>query len=120
MIASQARINELCEEKGMSIRKLEKKLHFSNGYINGKRKREFPNDKLSLIANELGVTTDYLTSGNGIKKSATEIGDGNDELINYIISVLKDLPIEYKIRAVNEIQSLQQEVQVQDVLKESP
>ena len=63
MLSSQDRIQELCREKGITVRKLEMKLGFSNGYIRTKREREFPTDRLSQIANELGVSVDYLMSG---------------------------------------------------------
>lgn len=63
MITSQERIKKICKEKNIAISQLEKDLKLSNGYINGKRKREFPTDRLSKIAEYLDVTTDYLVYG---------------------------------------------------------
>lgn len=63
MSVSQDRIIQLCREKGISARQLEIQLGFSNGYIRTKREREFPTDRLSQIANVLGVSVDYLMSG---------------------------------------------------------
>ena len=60
MTTSQKRINQLCDEENITISMLEKRLGFSNGYINGKRKREFPTDRLDAIAKALSTTTDYL------------------------------------------------------------
>lgn len=63
MSASQDRIIQLCREKGISARQLELQLGFSNGYIRTKREREFPTDRLSQMANALGVSVDYLMYG---------------------------------------------------------
>ena len=63
MSASQDRIIQLCREKGISARQLEMQLGFSNGYIRTKREREYPTDRLSKIANALGVSVDYLIYG---------------------------------------------------------
>lgn len=63
MSASQDRIIQLCKEKGISARQLEIQLGFSNGYIRTKREREYPTDRLSQMANALGVSVDYLMYG---------------------------------------------------------
>ena len=63
MSASQDRIIQLCREKGISARQLEIQLGFSNGYIRTKREREFPTDRLSQMANALGVSVDFLMYG---------------------------------------------------------
>lgn len=63
MSASQDRIIQLCREKGISARQLEMQLGFSNGYIRTKREREYPTDRLSKIANALGVSVDFLVYG---------------------------------------------------------
>lgn len=114
MLASQERIQELCREKGITVRKLEMKLGFSNGYIMTKREREFPTDRLSQIATELGVSVDYLMSGKeepaaqeqNEKKPATQSGEpavtvsNRDELIRLIYRLtdqeVSDLLVEVK------------------------
>lgn len=63
MIESQERIIRLCEKKGIAVSQLEKDIKASNGYIKATRIREFPTDRLSKIADILGVTTDYLMYG---------------------------------------------------------
>lgn len=63
MSASQDRIIQLCKQKGISTRQLEIQLGFSNGYIRTKREREYPTDRLSQMANALGVSVDYLMYG---------------------------------------------------------
>lgn len=63
MSASQDRIIQLCKQKGISARQLEIQLGFSNGYIRTKREREYPTDRLSQMANALGVSVDYLMYG---------------------------------------------------------
>jgi len=57
------RVRQLCKEKGIPISRLERECKFSNGYINGLRKGSIPDDRLRLIADYLGVSTDYLMYG---------------------------------------------------------
>lgn len=60
---SVERVKELCKERKLPISKLEKDLGFSNGYIGQLRKGVFPSNRLILIANYLGVSPDYLMTG---------------------------------------------------------
>ena len=60
---SVERVKELCKERKIPISKLEKDLGFSNGYIGQLRKGVFPSNRLILIANYLGVSPDYLMTG---------------------------------------------------------
>lgn len=66
MIPSQTRIIALCKKKNIPISTLEKDLELSNGFIKGKRVREFTTDRLAKIADYLGVTTDYLMYGEDV------------------------------------------------------
>lgn len=56
-------IKELCKDKKISIAKLERDCGFSNGYIRGLRRGVLPNDRAKIIADYLGVSLDYLTTG---------------------------------------------------------
>lgn len=60
---SVERVKQLCKERKIPISKLEKDLGFSNGYIGQLRKGVFPSNRLVLIAEYLGVSVDYLTTG---------------------------------------------------------
>ena len=60
---SVERVKDLCKERKIPISKLEKDLGFSNGYIGQLRKGVFPSNRLILIANYLGVSPDYLMTG---------------------------------------------------------
>lgn len=57
------RVRDLCKEQKTSITKLEAKLDFSNGYIGkwAKRPSSPPYEKLTSIAQALGVTVEELT-----------------------------------------------------------
>ena len=61
---SVERVKSICKERKIAISKLEKDLGFSNGYIGQLRKGVFPADRLLLIADYLGVSADYLMTGN--------------------------------------------------------
>lgn len=60
---SVALIRELCKDRKISIAKLERDCGFSNGYIRGLRRGVLPNDRAKIIADYLGVSLDYLTTG---------------------------------------------------------
>ena len=60
---SVERVKSICKERKMPISKLEKDLGYSNGYISQLRKGVFPADRLSEIANYLGLSPDYLMNG---------------------------------------------------------
>ena len=143
MIPSQERILKLCSDRGTTISKLEKDLGFGNGYIKTKREREFPADRLSKIANALGVTTDYLTYGEdnhyqqvnrrflvsqlealdeelGTKKPAADDGNGYDEkhkMVNELFDRCspddQDLAINF-LKTLSDRQSTQGDMQATD------
>ena len=57
------RIKELCKKNGISMNALEKELGLGIGYIS-KLGKSTPNAKyLQKIADRLGVTTDYIMTG---------------------------------------------------------
>ncbi|MCJ7837478.1 helix-turn-helix domain-containing protein [Cuneatibacter sp. NSJ-177] len=62
-MSSVDKVKVLCKEKKIPISKLEKELGFSNGYIGQLKKGVFPDDRLKKIADYLGVSIDYLTTG---------------------------------------------------------
>lgn len=55
-------IKKICKERKIPIYKLEKKCGFANGYI-GQLKKELPLERLLIVAKELGVSVNYLTTG---------------------------------------------------------
>lgn len=57
------RIKELCRSKGISVARLERDCGFSNGYIRGMKDGKMSAERLKKVANYLGVTTEYLLTG---------------------------------------------------------
>jgi transcriptional regulator with XRE-family HTH domain len=74
------RVRDLCKEQKTSITKLEAQLDFSNGYIGkwAKRPSSPPYEKLTSIAQALGVTVEELTGEEQKEKPSTPEGDGLD------------------------------------------
>lgn len=112
------RILEICKEKNIPVSRIEKDLGFGNGSLNSDKAKDIKSSRLFAVLNYLGVSFEEFyripaSAPEETKNPATN-GDGDDELTNYIVNIIKGLPIEYKIRAVNELQSLQQELQGQD------
>jgi len=54
------KVKKLCEERGISVPKLEKELGFGNGAIYNWDKSSPSIDKVAKVAQFFGVTTDYL------------------------------------------------------------
>lgn len=74
------RVRMICTERKIPISKLERDLGFSNGYIGQLRKGVFPADRLAMIAEYLGVTTDYLLTGSEKEKAPTQAGERKSDL----------------------------------------
>lgn len=58
------RINALCMARGITVAQLEKRLGFGGATISHWKESIPKADKLLLVANELGVTVEYLLTGN--------------------------------------------------------
>lgn len=58
-----ALVKSLCEQRGISIAKLERDCGFSNGYIRGLRRGMLPSDRAQVIADYFGITLEYLLTG---------------------------------------------------------
>ena len=56
------RVRQLLKEKGIRFSHIERDLGFSNGYI-GQLNKELPTDRLFAIAKYIGVSPEYLMTG---------------------------------------------------------
>lgn len=68
-------IRDLCKERNIAIAKLEKDCGFSNGYLNPKKMSNIPYDRAVVIADYLGVSTEYLLTGKENKNTPTVTGE---------------------------------------------
>lgn len=57
------RIKSICKERKIPISTLEKECKFSNGYVGQLRKGTMPDDKLIRVASYLGLSMNYLSTG---------------------------------------------------------
>lgn len=57
------RVKLVCKEKKVPVYKLERDLGYANGYISQLKRGTFPAERLHEIADYLGVTADYLLTG---------------------------------------------------------
>lgn len=76
------RVKEILKERHISVHKFEMDLGFANGYLGQLKKGTFPDDRLRKIADYLGVSATYLSTGEEKKYDAV-----NAELL---ADVLKD------------------------------
>ena len=75
------RIKELCKTKGVSLNRLENELDFAKGYIS-KLDKSTPNStKLKAIADYLGVSVDYLLTGQEAEPNVKVIDEDNNLVV---------------------------------------
>lgn len=88
------RVRDLCKEQKTSITKLEAQLDFSNGYIGkwAKRPSSPPYEKLTSIAQALGVTVEELTGEEPDQKEKPTPGEGSglDAAFNAVLDQLTE------------------------------
>lgn len=94
------RIKELCKKNGISMNALEKELGLGIGYIS-KLGKSTPNAKyLQKIADRLGVTTDYIMTGEEPKfskeRALLEVQITEDAELMRRLKKYMDLPQEKK------------------------
>ena len=83
------RIKEICAQKGTSMYKLEKQLNLGNGTIGkwGKNGRQPTYDKAVAVANALGVSADYLLTGEQKEKPTSEEAGFHPTLEDWINAI---------------------------------
>ena len=81
-------VKAICKERKIPISRLEGDLGFSNGYISQLRKGTFPSDRLTKIADYLGLSVSYLL-GTEQKEKPTPIS--GSELDDSIVAKLLQL-----------------------------
>ena len=57
------RIKEICLGRGIAISRLERECGLSNGYIRNMKEGKMSAERLKAIADYLGVTSEYLLTG---------------------------------------------------------
>lgn len=113
------RIKELCKKNNISMNQLEQELEFGKGYIS-KLGKSIPNaTKIQQLANRLGVSVDYLMTGNiddnseyyytnqETREIAQEIFENPD--LKSLFHAAKDLSPERLKAHIDFIQSLKQQ-----------
>lgn len=83
------KVRKICKERKIPIYKLEKDLGFANGYIGQLRKGTFPDDRLVMIADYLGVSCDYLMGTENTKKETPTVTSERDRKIKRATELLE-------------------------------
>ncbi len=112
-------IRDIAKERGYSVNRLEQELGFARSSINKFNKNMPSADKLQKIAETLGVTVDYLMTGNAednnehyytndeTREIAQEIFENPD--LKSLFHAAKDLPPERLKAHLNFIQSIKEQ-----------
>lgn len=96
------RIRALCEEKGITINKLEKEADIGRGNVARWGKHRPNIDKVQRVADYFGVSADYILTGNENKPAK------NGELTPYMLEVIdlfKDIDAEKQSRLLEIIRN---------------
>ena len=119
------RLEELIKETGITKKSIADRIGRKPSIFQAWRdKKSMPSvDQIKIVAEILHTTPDYLLGQTNEKTPTTQSDGGSevklDDLTNYVVTVMHDLPIEGKILLANYAQSLKAERQVQDIQKES-
>ena len=111
------RIREICKRRKIPISKLERDLGFANAYIAQLKRGVIRGDRLAAIADYLGVSTDYLLTGEEKKplvsddEELTELLERvrDDPHLRMLFSITKDATPEDIEKAIKIIQTLKGE-----------
>ena len=93
MLTSVQRVRDICRQKGIPISKIEQICGFGNGYLNPKKQTKLPYDRALLISDFLGVSVEYILTGEE-KKPADQTVNGltkeRQALIDLVMSCPED------------------------------
>lgn len=79
------RIRALCEEKGITINKLEKEADIGRGNVARWGKHRPNIDKIQRVADYFGVSADYILTGNENKPAKNgELGETEQAIFNML------------------------------------
>nr|DAX11951.1 MAG TPA: repressor protein [Bacteriophage sp.] len=75
-------VKRICKERKIPISKLEQACGFSNGYVGKLREGKFPADRLYSISQFLGVSVDYLMTG---EEPKVDLSAGTAKLVGKLV-----------------------------------
>ncbi len=96
-------IKRLCKEQRTSIAAIEKICKLGNGSIRKWDQASPSLDRVTAVANALGVSVAYLT-GEEEKSPATQKGSGEDEVTDQLLSFLRSATPEEQQEIANYIE----------------
>lgn len=92
MFNSVEYVRSVCKQRNIPISKLEKDCGCGNGYLNPKKLKFIPYERAVIIADYLGLSTEFLMTGKSEKTPSTPEGGGLSEpWIIEAISLLRQL-----------------------------
>ena len=82
IMTSVERVKTICKERKIPISRLERECGFANGYISQLKKGTMPEDRLRKVADYLGVTAEFLATGEETERYYTD--DEAREMIEFL------------------------------------
>ena len=94
------RVKALCEERGITINKLETELGFSVCSIQKWKAPGAPKvDRIAAVAGYFGVSIDYLMGASDIRSKAEELAENNDFIVGaHVLRGPGALPVHFEGR----------------------
>ena len=94
MFNSVEYVRSVCKQRNIPISKLEKDCGCGNGYLNPKKLKFIPYERAVIIADYLGLSTEFLMTGKNEKTPSTPEGEGltaiQREALEYIHTLSDD------------------------------
>ena len=91
MFNSVEYVRSVCKQRNIPISKLEKDCGCGNGYLNPKKLKFIPYERAVIIADYLGLSTEFLMTGKSEKTPPTPEGEGLDTLDMEALNLLRQL-----------------------------
>ncbi|MCY7010335.1 helix-turn-helix domain-containing protein [Streptococcus vestibularis] len=82
------KIKELCRKQGISLNQLEEKLGYGRNSLYSLKNKKPSAERLQLIADYFGVSTDYLLGRTDNPRIATEADQGPDDIDEIIANAM--------------------------------
>ena len=81
-MTSVERVKTICKERKIPLSRLERECGFANGYISQLKKGTMPEDRLRKVADYLGVSAEFLATGEETERYYTD--DEAREMIEFL------------------------------------
>lgn len=101
MFNSVEYVRSVCKQRNIPISKLEKDCGCGNGYLNPKKLKFIPYERAVIIADYLGLSIEYLMTGENKETPPTPEGEGRlSKEDAELFELIRSLPEDFRKREI--------------------